>query len=436
MSKLQDLIDSLCPNGVKYIKLSTLGIFENIGVDKKTVPGQPLVKLLNYVDVYKNKYINKDIPQMTVSSPVRKIEACSLKQWDIFVTPTSETRDDIGHSAVIVENIDNAVYSYHIMRFRLQNPNRTTACFINYLFESQEVQKQIYKFASGQTRFGLSKYKFGDIVIPYPPLPVQEEIVRILDRFSNYAAELQAELQARKEQYEYYRNLLLTFNPSACGCGTDDKQKDSVITTPSTTYKIQWKKMGEIGTFIRGNGLQKKDFTESGVGCIHYGQIYTHYGTSATKTKSFVDAALAKNLLKVEKGDIVLACTSENIEDVAKAVAWLGEETIVTGGHSVVFKHNQVPKYIAYYFQTSLFFNQKKKYAYGAKVIDIKTEDLAKILIPIPPLEVQEKIVAILDRFETLVNDLSKGLPAEIEAVKTRYEYYRNKLLTFKPLPA
>ena len=86
--------------------------------------------------------------------------------------------------------------------------------------------------------------------------------------------------------------------------------------------------------------------------------------------------------------------------------------------------------------QTALFFNQKKKYAYGAKVIDIKSEDLAKILIPIPPLELQEKIVAILDRFDTLVNDLSKGLPAEIEAVKARYEYYRNKLLTFNPLSA
>ncbi len=194
--------------------------------------------------------------------------------------------------------------------------------------------------------------------------------------------------------------------------------------------------MGEIGTFIRGNGLQKKDFTESGVGCIHYGQIYTHYGTFATKTKSFVSEKLASKLLKIENGDIVLACTSENIEDVAKAVAWLGKETIVTGGHSVVFKHTANPKYIAYFMQTALFFNQKKRYAYGAKVIDIKTEDLAKILIPIPPLELQEKIVAILDRFETLVNDLTNGLPAEIAAVKDQYEYYRNKLLTFKKLSA
>lgn len=192
--------------------------------------------------------------------------------------------------------------------------------------------------------------------------------------------------------------------------------------------------MGEIGKFIRGNGLQKKDFKNSGVGCIHYGQIYTHYGTFATETKSFVTPDLANKLLKIETGDIVMACTGENVEDIGKAVAWLGDKDIVTGGHSAVFKHGQNPKYIAYFLQTDSFLKQKKKYAYGAKVIDIKTEDLAKVRIPIPPLEIQEKIVAMLDRFESLVNDLSQGLPAEIEAVREQYEYYRNKLLTFKQL--
>ena len=191
--------------------------------------------------------------------------------------------------------------------------------------------------------------------------------------------------------------------------------------------------MGEIGKFIRGNGLQKKDFIDSGVGCIHYGQIYTHYGTSATKTKSFVSPELAKKLLQIETGDIVMACTGENVEDIGKAVAWLGKDNIVTGGHSVVYKHNQNAKYISYFMQTNLFFKQKKKYAYGAKVIDIKTDDLAKIQIPVPPLELQEKIVSILDRFETLVNDLTEGLPAEIAASRERYEYFRNRLLSFKP---
>lgn len=432
MSKLQDLINRFCELGVPHVKLGTLGTFENIGVDKKTNPNEPIVRLLNYVDVYKNKYINSSIPQMEVSAPLKKINACSIKQWDIFVTPTSETRDDIGHSAVAIEDIDGAVYSYHIMRFRLNEPSKITSCFINYLFESVEVQKQIFRFASGQTRFGLSKYKFADIEIPLPPLEVQEEIVKILDRFADYSAELQAELQARKEQYEYYRNLLLTFNPSASGCGTDDEQEDSVTIWGGHSYPIVWKTMGEIGTFIRGNGLQKKDFTESGVGCIHYGQIYTHYGTFASETKSFVSPNFAKKLRKAKHGDIIIATTSENVEDVGKAVAWLGDDEICISGDSYVYTHSQNPKYIAYLLQTYRFLQYKRMNVSGAKVTRISGESLEKFPIPVPPLELQEKIVSVLDRFEALVNDLSQGLPAEIAAVKEQYEYYRNKLLTFK----
>ncbi len=192
---------------------------------------------------------------------------------------------------------------------------------------------------------------------------------------------------------------------------------------------VEYKPLGEVGTFIRGNGLQKKDFVESGVGCIHYGQIYTYYGTSATETKSFVTEDLAKKLLQVQPGNLIIACTSENVEDVGKAVAWLGKENIVTGGHSVVFKHSLNPKYVAYFFQTENFFAQKKKYSFGAKVIDIKATDLAKIIIPVPPLEVQEEIVRILDTFSAHAAELQ----AELQARKEQYEYYRNLLLTFNP---
>lgn len=192
---------------------------------------------------------------------------------------------------------------------------------------------------------------------------------------------------------------------------------------------VEYKPLGELGTFERGNGLQKKDFTENGVGCIHYGQIYTYYSTFATETKSFVSEELANKLLPIFPGNLVIACTSENVEDVGKAVAWLGTETIVTGGHSVVFRHSLNPKYVAYFFQTENFFIQKKKFAFGAKVIDIKAADLAKIVIPVPPIEVQEEIVRILDRFA----DYAASLQAELQARKEQYEYYRNLLLTFNP---
>lgn len=414
MSKLQELINKLCPNGVEFKPLGEVcEIKTGKGITKNDATGggnYPIISGGQTPMGYYHEY-NRGPKTVTISRVGAYAGFVSFIEEPFYL-------NDKCFSIIPINDFQTIINS----RF-----------LFHHLKNKEETIKNLQSEGGVPT---INTKKVGSIMIPVPPIEVQEEIVRILDSFSDYAAELQAELQARKQQYEYYRNLLLTFNPSAYGCGTDDEQKDGVTTWEGHNYKIQWKKLGEIGTFIRGNGLQKKDFTESGIGCIHYGQIYTHYGTFATKTKSFVSEKLASKLLKIENGDIVLACTSENIEDVAKAVAWLGKETIVTGGHSVVFKHTANPKYIAYFMQTALFFNQKKRYAYGAKVIDIKTEDLAKILIPIPPLELQEKIVAILDRFETLVNDLTNGLPAEIAAVKDQYEYYRNKLLNFKKLSA
>ncbi|MDN5423044.1 MAG: restriction endonuclease subunit S, partial [Chryseobacterium sp.] len=249
-------------------------------------------------------------------------------------------------------------------------------------------------------------------MIPIPPLAVQEEIVKILDKFTQLEAELEAELEARTRQYEYYRNQLLAF---------EDKE-------------VEWKTLGEVGEFIRGSGLQKTDFTESGVGCIHYGQIYTFYGTYATKTKSFVSEELAKKLRKAKKGDLIIAGVSENIEDVCKSVVWLGEEDICISGDSSAFRHNQNSKFIGYLLQTSRFSDFKKKFAQGAKVTRLRSGSLPTFKIPIPPIEEQERIVKILDQFDALVNDISVGLPAEIKARREQYEYYRGKLLTFKPL--
>lgn len=193
---------------------------------------------------------------------------------------------------------------------------------------------------------------------------------------------------------------------------------------------VEFKKLGEIGTFTRGSGLQKKDFTEEGFPCIHYGQIYTKYGLSTTKTISKCSPELAEKLIKAKSGDLVIACTSENVEDVCKAVVWLGDGEIVTGGHACVFSHNQDPKYVAYYFQSEQFFLQKKKYAKGVKVIDVKASDLERIEIPVPPMAVQRKIVEILDNFSNLTAELE----AELEERKRQYEYYRNLLLTFSPV--
>ncbi len=198
--------------------------------------------------------------------------------------------------------------------------------------------------------------------------------------------------------------------------------------------EVEWIHLGGLGELLRGNGLQKKDFTEAGVPAIHYGQIYTHYGLATTVTKSFVSPDLAIQLRKV---DVVITNTSENLEDVGKALVYLGERQAVTGGHATVFKPGKLilGKYFAYFTQTDAFANEKRKYAKGTKVIDVSAADMAKISIPTPcpsnpkkSLEIQSEIVRILDTFTELTAELTD----ELTARKKQYNYYRDKLLSFE----
>lgn len=285
--------------------------------------------------------------------------------------------------------------------------------YLAYILKTTYFQNEVKKITGVGSVPNVPQSSLAKIEIPLPPIEVQNEIVCILDKFTSLEAELEAELDCRKRQYEYYRDKLLSF--------------DNV-----GGQEVEWKKMSEVGTFIRGNGLQKKDFTEEGVGCIHYGQLYTHYGTSATETITYCSSELAKKLRKAAKGDIVIATTSENVEDVCKAVAWLGEEEIAVSGDAFIYKHTQNPKYMAYLFQTASFFNYKKKKATGTKVIRLAGDAMGNYLAPIPSLEEQQRIVSILDRFESLTTSLQSGLPAEIAARRQQYEHYRDKLLTFK----
>ncbi len=204
--------------------------------------------------------------------------------------------------------------------------------------------------------------------------------------------------------------------------------------------EVKWLPLGQLGELVRGNGLPKSDFTESGVPAIHYGQIYTFYGLSTETTKSFVSQETAKNLKKVNSGDVVITNTSENFTDVGKALVYLGKEQAVTGGHATIFKPNNaiIGKYFAYFTQTDAFANEKRKYSKGTKVIDVSASDMAKITIPIPcpenpekSLAIQSEIVRILDKFDTLTNSITEGLPREIELRQKQYEYYRDLLFSF-----
>lgn len=188
---------------------------------------------------------------------------------------------------------------------------------------------------------------------------------------------------------------------------------------------VEFRTLGDIARFVRGNGMPKTDLVDEGVGAIHYGQIYTRYGVWATETISFVAPETAMKLAKAQPGDIIITNTSENVEDVGKAVAWLGAEPIVTGGHATVIQHDLDPKYLAYWFQSESFSVQKRGLATGTKVIDVSARQLAKVRLPVPPIEVQREIVGVLDKFTRLEAELE----AELEARRRQYDYYAGVLL-------
>ena len=386
MSGVFETIKRLCGDGVEFRRLGDIARIKN-GKDHKGLndgefPVYGSGGIMRYVDSY---VYNKPSVLIPRKGSLNNIFYVDVPFWNVDTIFYTETDD---------AQVNTKYLYYFLSTVGLGNMNQAGG-------------------VPSQTQAVLKELK-----IAVPPLEVQLEIVKVLDVFIKLEAELEAELEARRKQYEYYRDMLLTFDDR-----TDSESKQAIIMA-----------LGDVGCFVRGTGIQKSDFREKGVGCIHYGQVHTHYGTWADETKSFVDSEFAQRLRKAQKGDLVIATTSEDDDAVAKAVAWLGEEDVVVSTDAYIFRHSLNPKYVSYFFQTEQFHKQKRPYITGTKVRRISGENLAKIFIPVPAREEQDRIVAILDKFDVLTNSIAEGLPREIELRRKQYEYYRDKLLSFVPL--
>ncbi len=282
-------------------------------------------------------------------------------------------------------------------------------CSINgYLFHYMgPVFKRIEQTTAGGSVKHLSAKIIKDIEIPLPSLSEQERIVGILDTFTSSIENLKAQISLRRKQYEHYRDKLLDLE------GKPEKDIHC------------W---GEFCEMIKGNGVQKVDFVDEGYGCIHYGQIYTHYGSFTYEVNKFVSKKVFEKAKKASKGDIIMTDTSENVEDICKSVAYLGEEDIAVSNHALIIKHKQNAKFLSFSTLTNCFFLQKKKVVFGVKVSGISPKHLAQIKIYLPSLEEQSRIVSILDEFEASLMNLE----AQLAERQKQYEFYRNKLLTFE----
>lgn len=383
MSKLQELIQKLCPNGVEYKKLGEVAVIKNGRDYKHLSEGNVPVYGSGGIMTYVNDFVY-DKP--TVLIP-RKGSLGNL----FYVETPFWNVDTIFYTIIDTDQVVEKYLYYVLAKEHLENLNK----------------------AGGVP--SLTQSVLNKIEIPIPPIEVQTEIVKILDRFADYAAELQAELQARQEQYEYYRNKLLNFSDINGG----------------GYASVTWMKMSEIGTFIRGKRFVRTDIVNDGVPCIHYGDMYTYYGLYATQSKGRLRSELASKMRYAQKNDVVIVAAGENKEDIGIGLAWLGDEPAAVHDACFIFRSDLYPQYVSHYLRSNYYHKQIVKYVSEGKICSISAKGLGNAIIPIPRYEEQVRIATLLNKFDALTHDLSQGLPAEIAAVQEQYEYYRNKLLSF-----
>ena len=385
MSKLEALMAEMCPEGVEYVKLKDVAQISAGGdLPDNYIKGQKVPTEQFPYPIYSNGTEDGALYGFTDSYKIEK-EAVTIS-----------ARGTIGYHAVRAGKFTPIVRLITM----IADESKITTKFLHYALYVAGISGVTTGIPS------LTVPMLEKFTIPLPPLPVQGEIVRILDNFTELTAELTAELSARKKQYEYYSKELLSFRDA------------------------QYYALADLCDIVDYRGKTPKK-VENGVFLV----------TAKNIRKGYIDYEKSKEYIAPEDYEIVMRRGYPQQGDVLITteapcgnVAQIDKEGIALAQRVIKYR----PKtdalnstFLKYILLGNEFQDKLLATATGGTVKGIKGSKLHKLTIPVPPLEVQARIVAILDRFDTLCNDLTSGLPAEIEARRQQYEYYRDQLLTF-----
>ena len=194
---------------------------------------------------------------------------------------------------------------------------------------------------------------------------------------------------------------------------------------------VEYKKLGDVGTLVRGKRFVKNDFADIGVPAIHYGEMYTYYGISSSESKTKIRAEISSKMRYAQTNDVIIVGAGETVEDIGIGVAWLGKDDVAVHDACYIFRHNMNPIYVSYLLRTESYHKQIKKYITTGKISSISAQGLAKAIIPVPPVTIQNEIVKVLDNFTKATTELTEKLAAELEMQKKQYNFYRDSLLNF-----
>lgn len=410
MSKLEELIEQYCPDGVEWHPFFDVcdlirGITYNKEQEAKTQADDAYkvlrannitlhLNILNFEDV---KLVSKDV----MVKPTQHLFA-----GDILMCAGSGSKEHVGKVAFIPENMD---YTFGGFMAVVRCKDAILPRFVYHILTSGYFSNHLDVQINSSTINNINKQVMQSFEIPVPPLPVQEEIVRILDAFTELQAELQAELQKRKQQYNYYLDNLLNFKN---------------INRGGYQAEVRWMMLKDIGKVCMCKRILKSQTSSSGD--VPFFKIGTFGGNADAYISQALFNEYKAKYSYPQKGEVLISAAGT----IGRTIVFDGTPSYFQDSNIVWLKHDE-----------SIVLNSYLRYCYalnpwvvstGGTIARLYNDNILEATIPVPSLANQQRIVAILDRFDRLTNDLNAGLPAEIEKRRQQYEYYRDKLLTFK----
>ena len=393
MTKLNELIQQLCPDGVKYYTLNTVcNVYDGTHkTPKYTDSGIKFASVENIADPYATeKYISISDYEKYKIKPQRN---------DLLMTRIGS----IGVCTVI-ESDEPLAYYVSLALLRPDN-SILNSRYLKYAIESLHCRKELRKRTLvNAVPIKINMGDIGKITLPVPPLPVQSEIVRILDNFT--------ELTAREKQYAYYRDKLL------------DK--------PHSSTKIIT--IGELGSWSGGKtpSMDNSDYWEDGT-MPWISSKDMKVSTLKDTEDHITEKAISEASMTVYPPNGVAVVTRSGILKHTLPVAFVPFATTVNQDIKILVAGEGVlPRYAFHAIQgksPDILAKAKKQ---GGTVDSLEFKKFLDYKIPLPSLEVQKRLVEVLDNFDSICTDLNIGLPAEIETRQKQYEYYRDKLLSFE----
>ena len=388
MNDIEKLLAELCPNGVEWKEL-----------------GNQEIAKLSRGKVMSKKFLeeNKGNYPVYSSQTANNGEIGKITSFDFDGEYITWTTDGANAGTVFYRqgkfSITNVCGLIDIKSEKLSTK------FV-YYYLTITAKKHV---SSGMGNPKLMSNVMSKIKIPVPPLPVQEKIVEILDKFTDYVTELTRELTLRQKQYSFYRDKLLSF--------ADD------------VYEVEWKTLGEVAKVTQNISWHEQD--EAVFYYIDLSSVDRETKKITETTEISKDTAPSRAQRIVKENDIIFGTTRPTLRRYAKIPKKFDKQICSTGFYVFRASDEVLPNYVYHIFASSEFNQYVEKNQSGASYPAISNSLIEKYKIPVPPLSVQEKIVQVLDNFDTVCNDLNIGLPKEIELRQKQYEYFRDKLLTF-----